>query len=419
MPPKIALYLCYGFIFWLFRKDMAWRPELGSRILWVPGLWIGIQGSRPVSYWFGSGGDTSGEGNPINTVVFALFIGSAFYILSKRHLRWGTFFSANKAVCLIYGYLLLSAVWSEFPLATFKRVVKDFGCVLMALIFLTQADPAKAVRAIYVRVAYFLFPLSVVFIKFFPDIGRQANRAGDNMFTGITTQKNSLGEMVFVLGLVIIWDLVEIYRGEKRKGRELQMGIRAGLLLMGLWLLRTCDSQTSMLCLILGSLILWGTARLALMRNGKKILISVLSVIFLIAALDKTFNVSEMVIKAMGRNPTLTGRTDIWRLVLDSKTDPILGAGFYTFWDSSKGQAIIDSFMRNVPGWRNRRSRAAHPPVAGFRRARCQRRVRRLTSGQDRARLLVSAHSIQLVGDQLFSARRPVVLFPVGSHSLS
>jgi exopolysaccharide production protein ExoQ len=233
MPPQVALLIGYGLIFWLFRKDAAWRPEAGSRVLWIPGAWIGIQGSRPVSYWFGSRGDTTGEGNPINTVIFAAFIVAGFVVLSKRNLSWGAFFRDNKALCAIYLYLCLSAVWSEMPLATFKRALKDFGCVLMALIFLTQADPAKAVRMIYVRVAYVLFPLSVIFIKFFPSIGRQANRAGDNMFTGITTQKNSLGEMVFVLGLVIVWDLVEIYRSAPRKGRRLQLGIRLSLLLMG------------------------------------------------------------------------------------------------------------------------------------------------------------------------------------------
>jgi len=346
MSPQIALYLCYGMILWLVRKDMAWR-KAGSRMLLIPAAWVAIQGSRPVSYWFGGGGsESSAEANPINTIVFALLIVSAVVVLRKRNLDWGALVRANRALFLIYFYLALSAAWSELPVVTLKRLIKDFGAVLVALVFLTEADPGAAVRAVYVRVAYLLFPLSVVFIKLFPDIGRQANRAGDNMFTGITTQKNSLGEMAFVVGLVILWDLVEIYRGESRPGKKFQLAVRAGLLLMGLWLIRTCDSQTSMLCLTLGSLVFFGCARVVRMRHGKRVLITVLSVTIGLAALDKTFNLSEVVIKALGRNPTLTGRTDIWRLVLDAKTDPLHGAGFYTFWDSSRGKAIIEAFMR-------------------------------------------------------------------------
>ena len=52
MSRQLILYACWGFIAWLFRQDMAWR-KLGSKALLIPGAFIAIQGSRPVSYWFG------------------------------------------------------------------------------------------------------------------------------------------------------------------------------------------------------------------------------------------------------------------------------------------------------------------------------------------------------------------------------
>jgi exopolysaccharide production protein ExoQ len=326
---------------------MTWR-RLGSWELVIPGAWLAIQGSRPVSYWFGSGSTSSDvDGNPINTFIYAVFILAAVVVLRKNGVNWAVFIRQNKALCLIYFYLALTALWSDMPFVSLKRVVKDFGCVLVAMIFITQADPAAVVRTIFVRVSYLLFPLSVICIKYFPEIGRNSSRSGMAMFTGLTTQKNSLGQVVFVFSLMLLWDLYEIYKEEERKGKKTQLLIRIGMLFIGFWLLKTCDSETSRLCLILGFVIFLGSLRLMRLRQGKQILIICLAAIICLFALDKTFGLSDIIIRAMGRNPTLTGRTDIWRLVLAQNTDPIIGNGFYTFWDSDKAKAVLDSFLIN------------------------------------------------------------------------
>ena len=54
---KVILIACYGLICWLLRKDMSWR-KAGSWTLLIPGAWIAVQGSRPVSDWFGGTGGT-------------------------------------------------------------------------------------------------------------------------------------------------------------------------------------------------------------------------------------------------------------------------------------------------------------------------------------------------------------------------
>ena len=244
MPRQLILLACYGFIVWLIRKDMAWR-SIGSRALLIPGIWIAVQGSRPVSYWLGGGG---GESGLVNTIWFAAFLLISVTLLMKRQINWGAIFRSNKALFLMYGYLLCSITWSESPGDSLKRLVKDFECVPVALVFLSGRNAPHAIRAIYVRVAYILFPLSVVFIKYFPEIGRSFSRAGEAMFGGVTTQKNSLGETIFVFSLFVVWDLVLLLGGEKRPGRTAQVWIRIGILVMGLWLLEMCDSQTSFLC---------------------------------------------------------------------------------------------------------------------------------------------------------------------------
>ncbi len=323
---------------------MKWR-RAGSRALWIPGIWIAIQGSRPVSYWIGQGGGDV-EGNPINTLVFGILIASAFIVLSKRGFNWGIAISRNKALFLIYFFLALSAFWSELPFVSFKRLIKDFGCVPVALVILTELDPITAFRTIFVRVSYLLFPLSIVFIKYFPGIGRQSAHSGENMFTGVTTQKNSLGEMVFVLSIVLLWDFLEIRKTKKSKERKLQLRIRIGMFAMAIWLLMTCDSQTSVVCLIAGTILFWLTGVLRRWKIGKPLLVGILTAAIVLVAADKTFNLSAKLSEAVGRNPTLTGRTEIWKIVKEQNTDPVLGEGFYVFWDTEKGKNVVDALTR-------------------------------------------------------------------------
>jgi exopolysaccharide production protein ExoQ len=339
MPPELALFLCFCFIVWLLRRDMKWR-KAGSMALLIPGIWIAIIGSRPVGYWVGSGARTNVEGDPINTLTFAVLIGAAVVVLLKRGLNWSTVTRENKAIFLIYLYLAITATWSDVPLLSLKRLLKDFGCVLMALVILTESDPAETVRIIFARVSYILFPLSLVFGKYFPAIGRNYSVSGEPMFTGVAGQKNGLGQIAFVFGLVLLWDLIEMRRQKVGRQRKSQIRICVGMLLLGIWLLVKCDSQTSLLCLILGVLILWGSGRLLRIKRGKSVLIACLAFSICLAALNSTLGLSDIVIRALGRNPTLTGRTDIWRIVSDQRTNPLIGEGFYIFWDSAKGDAV-------------------------------------------------------------------------------
>ena len=340
MYAQLALLLCVCLILWLFREDRRWRHG-SSRALLIPGIWIAILGSRPVSYWFGAGGGRDIEGNPINTFLFALLIVSSVGVLLNRGFPWGRAIGSNKALFLIYLYLALSAFWSEAPLVSLKRLVKDFGCVLTALVLLTEVNPSEAIRIVFVRVSYLLLPLSLVLEKYFPQIGRGYTHAGEPMLIGLTTQKNTLGQVLFVFGLMLVWDLLEVRKMEAGRQRRRLERIRIGMLLLGALLLIRCDSQTSLVCFLVGAFVLWVGGRLVRHPQGKPILISCIVAALGLVMLDKTFHFSDMAIRALGRNPTLTGRTEIWRLVMNQQTNPLLGDGFYIFWDTDKGTAII------------------------------------------------------------------------------
>ena len=62
-------------------------------------------------------------------------------VLRQRGLNWSALVQRNKAFFLIYVFFAASALWSEYPLVSLRRLFKDFGAVAVALMLLTERDP--------------------------------------------------------------------------------------------------------------------------------------------------------------------------------------------------------------------------------------------------------------------------------------
>jgi exopolysaccharide production protein ExoQ len=60
------------------------------------------------------------------------------------------------------------------------------------------------------------------------------------------------------------------------------------------------------------------------------------------------FNPGGGLVQSLGKDPTLTGRKDIWALVLGLHTNPLIGTGFETFWLGSRLQFMLNALV-NLP----------------------------------------------------------------------
>ena len=333
------------FCFWrLIKKDIADRDGVSTAI-WIPTLWVGILLSRPVSLWLNfGGGDDSLEGSPVDRLFYFGTILAALVVLQRRKISWPQIISQNWPIMLFYGFFLLSIVWAPSPFVAFKRWFKDFGNVSIALVILTEVNPLQAFRAVFVRCSYVLMPLSVVFVRYFPDLGRRYSRSGGLEITGVTTQKNALGVLVLVCGLVLIWDWLERTKpGSAARGR-LERFLPALFFLIGVYLLHLCNSMTATLSLIFGAAILM-TSRIPFARQRiGTIGFLVLGAIIAFFALDSLFHVKDAFLQMVGRDPTLTGRTEVWDRLLSLHTDPIFGDGFCSFWSDKR-------YLSQLPYW--------------------------------------------------------------------
>jgi exopolysaccharide production protein ExoQ len=345
MMPRLILFCCFVMFSWLIRRDIYLRKGI-SRSIWVPILWMAVLGSRPVSFWFGGGElESTLEGSPVDRLIYFGLIVAALIILARRQLNWGALISRNWPIFLFYGYFLLSVTWANSPFASFKRWTKEMGNIFILLVILTESDPQEAFRAVFVRCGYVLIPLSFVFIRYFPEIGRHYNiHSGEIEPIGVTFQKNSLGAMVLVCGLVSIWDWFERWKPGARKQSFVERFAPFTMLLLGVYLLHLCDSKTSIVCLMIAGGIL-GATRFPFLRSRLSAL-SILAVggILGFLVLDQMLGLKEMIVQMLGRDMTFTGRTDVWGVLLGLHTDTVFGTGFMSFWDNPY-------FKAKLPYW--------------------------------------------------------------------
>lgn len=294
---------------------------------------------------FGGGVDTL-EGSPIDSLVFFILIFAAFVALARRRLNWSVVISENWPIFLFYAFLLISVLWANSPFISFKRWFKEFGNIAVLLVILTDPRPQQALRAVFVRCACLLLPLSLVFIRYFPSLGRFYTSHGGGEVTGVATQKNSLGVLVLVCGLVLLWDWLEL-RKEQRpsKAMRLETKIHFGLLLLALYLMHLSNSASSMVCLFFGAAIILAT-RLPFFRTRPHLLgMGALAVVLMFWVLDQTVGVKQNVVAGLGRDMTFTGRTDVWRELLALDSDPVLGVGFMSFWDDKSLQSRLPEWV--------------------------------------------------------------------------
>jgi exopolysaccharide production protein ExoQ len=348
-----ALLLCLIFIAYMLVQDVKRRPST-SWAVWLPIAFLFIEGSRPPSMWLWGGQTWDGQGSandvsasPIDQLFYFVLIVASYIICSRRHARWSKFFAANIPILVFYLYFAISICWAEDPMGSSKRLFKDFGMVFIASVMLTEKNPLEAIGAVYVRCAYILFSLSAVCIKWFPGIARQFAMDGGITYTGVTLQKNSLGEVVLVFTLFLVWDTLENLPARWR-WTKLPWD-RVLMVLIGVWLLHMCQSKTAFTCLLLSTGLVVRKGWFASRTFSRIVLAGALSIPYILFCAQQYSSVIAPIVEALGRNMTFTGRTDIWQHINSTTVNPLIGYGYYNFWGGAGGQKVNDAMNMTIP----------------------------------------------------------------------
>lgn len=348
MPPSLATLLTIAFIAVLFIRDFRGKPNVTSA-LWLPFFWIVVgPGSRFLSQWldifgFQVGGVTVEDGSPIDATFYAALIATGLFVLHKRRVSIGQFIRNNRWLTVYLAFCLAAVLWSDFPFVSLKRWIKLLGDPVMAMVVLTEPDVIEAVTTLIKRAAYIMLPVSILFIKYYPNLGRLYDTwTGAQMNTGISTNKNELGFDCWIIGAVLLWRMAQVYNWERSRDKRNEMMLCGGLMLMDLWLFRMAHSASPFVALMLGTAIMLFLG----LRWVQKERVSayILAAVLIGTVAGAGLGLFGSFIHLLGRNETFTGRTDIWTMLWHWNINPVVGTGFEGFWLGDRREAVQDLY---------------------------------------------------------------------------
>jgi exopolysaccharide production protein ExoQ len=345
----IALVICIVGIAGLFVLDRD-KSTHNSKALWLPVIWLSIAGSRAVSQWFGLQAGPVGElasttdGSPMDAAIFAALLAVGIVVVFLRRDRTGALLKTSVPVLIYFLYCLISITWSPIHGPAFKRWTKDVGDLVMVAILVTDGQPIAALRRLYSRVGFILFPISIFLIRY-TDLGRGYDPDGGPMNTGVTTNKNSLGMIVFLITIGALWNVRALVMNKESANRTRRLVAQGILLTFGIVLLQMAHSATSIACFILGGGLIFATGLRSMRIRPARVHALCLGIV-LVGGVMLLSGGQSFVTSALGRKENLSGRTDIWAASLAAADNPIIGTGFESFWNTN-----VEKVARGLPGY--------------------------------------------------------------------
>lgn len=341
MAFALAFAICTVGVAGLFylERDKSARSSLA---LWLPVIWLWIIGSRPPSDWIqiwfgvgqmgaGSGLDAQLDGSPVDAIIFILLSAAAIVVLFQRTKLTVSLLRSSLPVLIYFLYCAASCLWSPFPDVAFKRWIKDVGDLAMVLVIATDPDPFGALRRLFSRVGFVLLPASILLIRY-TRIGRGFGPDGSPEIVGVTTNKNTLGLITFVILLGAVWSFFYLIRAGNRPNRVRRLLAQGILVAFGVAVLQQAHSDTSTICFALGTFLIVVTSLSFFRRHPKRVHALILTIL-LSSGIAYLSGAEAAVVGAFGKNANLSDRTIIWAAVIPLCPDPVIGAGFESFWN--------------------------------------------------------------------------------------
>ncbi|MGI8687803.1 MAG: glycosyltransferase [Thermomicrobiales bacterium] len=278
------------------------------------------------------------QGSPLTQILlFAVYLVSIMLLLINPTQQLTRAFKA-KLIWLLPALAMASVLWSGAPSISFRRAVALLGSSIFGLYLATRFPRGELMR-LFLAVSVIVTILSLLTVVALPAYAIDNSGA----WQGVFGQKNHLGR--FMALSAIVWLL---YAASVRRHRLLA---GFGVLSVALVLLSRSATSIALLVILVAVLLL---VRIVRMRASVALplLLSLLAVGGYLA-MSVIRNLSR-VTSLLGRDASLTGRTQLWSLVWQMiRTHPWFGFGYGGFWLGFDGPSAS---IWSIVGW--------NPPTA-------------------------------------------------------
>ena len=268
--------------------------------------------------------------------AYAAIFGMAAWRIDRMWRAW----PAVLAILSVVGLAFASKYWSIDYEVTSRRIIALAISGVFAL-YLGAVFRGPHLPRLLMHTALLMAVGSLVMVFAFPSIGvHQFDNAG--LWRGLWDEKNQMGA-VMVIGATASAACLA-----SPDPRRLLPAIALGLSCL---LVLATQSKTSLLCLIVGLGLVGGFW--SLRRGGAAFSVAAIWVAVVLTGLAIwTWDThSVAVLEALGKDPSLTGRTEIWDSLMRKVADrPWTGYGYGAFWGRI-GESGPADWVRKETGW--------------------------------------------------------------------
>ncbi|QHI99873.1 O-antigen ligase family protein [Xylophilus rhododendri] len=279
------------------------------------------------------------------SIATQLEFGSIFLAgvwLAWRHADWTLLRlrQANLFLFLFVGFAVLSAAWSGYPMVTLKRSAQLVGFLIVGIAIAPPVGGSRQVLQVLMCTLTVLLVLSLFTVVLNPRVGIDTMLG--NAWRGLFLQKNTTGQAAAICAL--------LWLREGFEARWLPRPACVLALLFSLFMLVMAKSSTSLLVFCIGSLLYVVMRRQYVVMRQPWWLIGLTGCVLLGLAVHLFYvltghlpgwdDIAGSIGALFGKDSDLTGRTDIWELVLrEVRQHPVMGTGYGAFWLGLEGPA--------------------------------------------------------------------------------
>ena len=271
----------------------------------------------------GDGSDLGSYNYLIINALKLIIYCTTFLLLVLRWKKVLAVVSKDRYITIYLAVFLLSCLWSQFPNETIEHSILGIGATSFGLYLATRYTLKEQLRLLFWWFVAVLI-LSIIFAVALPSYGlEQGIHAG--ALRGIFNHKNGFGQRM-VMG-TIIFLINALDKDKNSHGWFSWFCVVSSIVLIIL-----CQSGNALVSLTLVLVLLF---IYRMLRSRYEIMISAFLTFAIIGLMGITWFTSneKVVFAAIGRDATLTGRTEIWQYVWDMiQQRPWLGYGYKGFW---------------------------------------------------------------------------------------
>lgn len=281
-------------------------------------------------------GQTGTEGSPAWRLALEISYVGVALVLLPWYRETLFILRRNWSLVLLLVLAVLSSLWGQMPDLILRKSIGLFGTTLFGIALAIRVSFEEQLRMLS-WLFRILAALSLVCVVLLPSYGISS----EGEWMGVFGYKNALGAAMG-LGLLVEWHLPTPTR--------LSKVLKTLAMLLYVVVLLNSDSVTPGVCLV-GTLVLVNIYKFAALRLRvpSYALSLMLAVLVSAGSLLVSAN-SDRVMGLLGRSSHLTGRTEIWSLVISFISQrPILGYGYSGFWLGASPESFVVNRLMGGP----------------------------------------------------------------------